>query len=1042
MRKFTIWLSCLFVMASIGFAYAQTKTITGKITSASDGMPIPGVTVMVPGTTTGTTTDLDGKYVITIDNKVTKLRFQYMGMITQEILIENNTTINVVMKEDLLQLDEVIVVAYGSASKSGFTGSASQVSSEKIESRPISNITSAIEGQAAGIQVTAGDGQPGSSQDIRVRGFGSYTAENAPLYVIDGIPFDGQFSSINPQDIETLTILKDASSTALYGSRAANGVVLITTKKGKLGEGQLTFDVSYGFVSRAQKEYDRIGPDDYYEIMWESLRNSYLGSHTLEEANTMASSGGNDGIYAQLVYNPYNVANDEIVLTNGQLNPNAKLLYADDLDWLGAVTKPGNRTNYNLTYSGATTKADYFISLGYLEENGWIIESNFNRYSGRANVNFKANNWLKTGFNLNFAHSKGDQAQTASDQNNSVVNPIRFTRQMGPIYPIHAHNEDGSYVLDDNGDEVFDLGSRASGASSGRHIVAEILWDMDVDEITSIGAKAYVDINLTRNLKFTSNYGWDQRIFANKRVNNGIVGDGAPGGRSYRTHTKTTTKTFNQILNYTKTFAGVHNFSGLIGHESYDLNYEVFSGSKTETIMDGNIEFDNYVNLNAIHTRLDKEGLESYFSRFNYDYNGKYFLSASYRRDGSSRFYKDSRWGDFWSVGGAWRIDQEDFMDQFDWINMLKLRASYGQVGNNKGIGYYPWQALYELGWNNQFDAGIYQASLAARDLVWESNNAFDIALEFGIFNKLFGTIEYYNRASEDLIFEVPLPPSLGLDDVLKNIGQLVNRGFELTVNYEAMKRKDFKWDISANFSTLHNEFTKMPQKEIINGTKKLMVGKGLYDFWLFDWYGVNPDNGDALYIANDVEGEDVFIIGNDTVTPNFENAKEHYAGSAIPDLMGSITNTLSYKNFELSFMFTYQIGGKVIDYNYKSIMSSGTYGTALSTDILDRWQNPGDITNVPRMDAGETTNFNGTSDRWLTDASFLALRQAILSYNIPQSFLSKWGISSARVYCSGENLFLINARKGMNNQQSFAGTTSNGYTPLRVITIGLNVKF
>ena len=1038
--KRTLTILFLFFLG-MQLIFAQGKAITGKVTSASDGSTIPGVQVVVHGTTTGTTTNIDGTYSLTVPASATMLQFSFIGMKTVDVEIGNQKVINLVMEEDLMQLDEVIVIAYGSAKKSAFTGSATQINADKIESRPITNISRAIEGQAAGVEVTAGSGQPGASQDIRVRGFGSYSAEQAPLYVVDGVPFEGALNSINPNDIESLTVLKDAASTALYGNRAANGVVMITTKKGRQGEGQLTVDVSHGFVNRSQPEYEMMGPQDYVETVWEGYRNGLLSSgKSLDVANQTASSGVFNNTHLRI--NPYTTPADQTVGLDGKLNSNARLLWPDDLDWLGAIEKPGTRDNYDISYSGGTKKADYFISLSYLSEQGWIAESDFKRFSGRANVNFQATNWFKTGFNVSASNTKTNFAQTGSST--TYVNPIRFTRQMGPIYPIHEHDlTTGAYILDDNGDPIFDIhDGRPSGASNGRHIVAEILWDSDLDQVTSINGKTYAELKLMKDLTFTTNISWDQRQYFNAFFNNPFVGDGAPGGRSYRTYTNSTTVNFNQLLNYNKSF-GKHNFAALAGHEAYDYHYERLTGSMTTQVMEGNIQLDNFVNINGVGGRIDDYKLESYFSRLNYDFDDKYYFSASYRRDGSSRFYEKNRWGDFWSVGASWRLDQEAFVQDINWIQMLKFRASYGQTGTDRGIGYYAYQALYDLGWNNQTAAGIFQASLPAYDLVWESNNSFDVALEFGIYNKLFGTIEYYNKASQDLIFSVPLPYSLGMNSIDKNIGKLVNKGFEISLNYEVMRTNDFSWNVNFNLSTNVNKFTKLPQEEIIDGTKKYTVGKGLFDFWLKEWLGVNPDNGDAMYRADDVNGADVYVKGGDTITPHNNNARYHYAGTARPDFWGAISNNFRYKDFEVGFMFTYQVGGLINDGNYASTLNVDSYGSGLSTDMLNRWRNPGDVTDIPRIDDTKGTDLEGgSSDRYLTDASFLALKQFTIAYNLPKSFLNKYGISAARAYCSGENLFFINARKGMNMQQAFSGNTSNAFTPSRVITLGLNVKF
>ena len=547
-----------------------------------------------------------------------------------------------------------------------------------------------------------------------------------------------------------------------------------------------------------------------------------------------------------------------------------------------------------------------------------------------------------------------------------------------------------------------------------------------------------MEITFLKDFKFTTNASIDQRFFYNTSYQNPLIGDGAPGGRASRTHNRRTSVNFNQLLTYAKTY-GNHNFDVLLGHESYEYRYNRLYGARTQQVADDNTELINFVTITSSTSYADVYTTEGFFGRVNYDFDSKYFISASYRADGSSKFHPDNRWGDFWSVGLAWRLDQEAFIQNISFIDMAKLRASYGQVGNDAGIDNYAYQALYSLGWNNQSEMGITQDKLAADALVWESNNAIDIALEFGLFNQLFGTIEFYHRISENLLFDVPLPLSSGFDSRTENIGALFNQGIEISLSWDAVRTQNFKWNINANLSTLKNEFTKLPQEEIIDGTKKLMVGHSIYDYWRKEWYGVDPDDGAALYRADDVT-ETVRIIGSDTLTTDQNNARYKYEGTAIPDFFGSISNTVSYKGFDLNVMFTYQVGGLVYDGNYP--MSCGTYGTGYSVDILDRWQKPGDITDVPRMDASQTSNFNTGSTRWLTDASFLNLRHATLSYNLPASITDRLGISRTRVYLSGENLFYANARKGMNVQQNFSGTTSNVYTPSRVISIGLSVKF
>jgi len=1052
MKKLFLIIFCIF-LEGIQIVNAQTKGISGTVIDQTDGMAIPGVSVVIKGTTIGTVTDIDGKFRMQVSKDASILIFSFVGMETKEISI-SGTVVNAALKADVIGVDEVMVVAYGTATKGTFTGSAAKVSSEKIEQRPLTNITNAIEGISPGIQVDAGSGQPGSGQEIRVRGFGSYSASNTPLYVVDGAPFIGDISSLNANDIESITVLKDAASTALYGNKAANGVIMITTKKGKRGSGQLSLNASVGILSRSQPEFDRIDAFDYYPIMWEAYRNSNAIPGIDSDADvTAANIDASASIYDELGYNPFTVGNDEIVGTDGKINPNAQYLgkYAEDLNWLDAITRTGKRQNYDINYQGATEKADYYASIGYLNETGYILNSDYERFSGRANVNFQATNWLKTGFKLSVSKTAANQAQTSGSS--SYVNPIRYTRSMGPIYPIHSIDPaTGEYILDDAGNLQFDLDdNRPGGANSGRHIVAEILWNEDLDETTNVGAKTYAELKLTKDLTFTTNASFDESNLYNTTYKNEVIGDGAPDGSAYRTFKRKTSVNLNQLLNYTKSF-NEHSIKALLAHESYSYKYNYFYGAGSKQIADDNSELINFVTTTSLKSYTIDYKTESYFGQINYDYKYKYFLSASYRTDGSSRFAKDNRWGNFWSVGLGWRIDRENFVNNIPFINLLKLRGSYGQVGNdNLGTDsedYYAYQALYSLDNNNQSEQGIIQKKLESSSLVWESNNSFDLALEFGLFDRLFGSIEFYHRISDNLLFEVPLRLSSGLESINKNIGTMFNQGIEISVEYDIIHKSNFNWNINANVSTLKNEFTKLPgdqpgdPAEIIDDSKKLMVGHSIYDYWLKQWYGVDPADGAALYYADDATGESVRMVGDVALTTDVNNAKYDYSGTAIPDFFGSIGNTFTYKNFELSAMFTYSVGGKTLDYNYRSIMSSGSYGTALSTDILDRWQKPGDITDVPRMDVSKTSDFNAVSSRWLTSASFLNLRSVNLSYKLPSSLLGNSGISSAVAYMSGENLWMLNARKGMNIQQEFDGTTSNVYTPSRVISIGVNVKF
>lgn len=1034
------------ILFSVQLSIAQSLTINGKVAD-SQGEPLIGATILVKGTTTGSITDVDGLYSVELETTPATLVFSYTGYRNQELEVTSaTTTLNITMEESVGLLDEVIVVAYGTAKKGSFTGSATQINAEALEGRALTNVTAAIEG-AAGIQFSPGDGQPGSSSGLRVRGFGSVNASSSPLYVVDGIIFSGNLSNINPADVESITVLKDASSTALYGSKAANGVVLVTTKGGRKGAEKLTVNISRGASGRGISEYDRLNAEQYYPIMWESYRNSLSasGSTPVTEANQIAS----DNIVDLLGVNPFNVPNNQVVGTDGLLNPSASLLYPDDLDWQAPLVRAGDRTNVDLSYQGATDKSSYFASVSYLDDKGWIINSDFQRVTGRINVNMQPKEWIRTGFNLSGNTSTSNQA--ADGGSTSFVNPFFSSRRIAPIYPVFLHDQEtGAFILDDAGNKIYDLGETRVGNTNGRHVIQETLLNIDTDRITALSARAFVDLYFLDGFKFTANASLDKQYFNNEDFDNPIVGDGAPAGRAGRDASTTTSITYNQLLNYTKDF-GSHTITALVGHESFDYEFNWLTGFRTDVIAAGNTELVNFTNTSNLNSFTRRYSTEGYLARLEYDFNDIYYLSTSFRRDGSSRFDRDVRWGNFWSVGGAWRLDQEEFMQGISWVSLLKARASYGEVGNdsnldNGSLSFFASQALFSLGNNNANEPGILISSLAAPTLAWEANQQTDLALEFALFNyRVSGSIEFYNRVTDNLLFNVPLPLSSGIDDVNQNIGAMYNRGIEIDVAVDLIRTDDFTWRLNVNASTIENQFTRLPQEEIINGSKKLVVGGSIYDYWLRDWYGVDPTDGAALYVLDDEidpTDTDVRTVDGVLVTTNQNKAKFDFVGTAIPDLFGSFNSGFTYKDFKLGVLFTYQIGGQTYDTNYAGLMSAGSYGTAYSTDILDRWQNPGDVTNVPRLDVSQTAAFGAASDRWLISSSYIALRQVNFSYDLPVAKAKSIGLQNLRVYANGENIFFSTDRQGMFVNQNFNGTTQNVFTPSRIITLGVTATF
>lgn len=1055
-------------------AVAQSKTITGKVTDQASGTGLPGVSVIVKGTTVGTATGADGTYSVNVPANSNTLIFRFIGYIAVEREIGNASTINVALATDDKQLEEVVVVAYGTADKGSFVGSAGELKVEQLAQRPVTNISNAVAGQIAGVQTTASSGQPGAGPSIRIRGISSVNASNEPLYVVDGVPYSGSLSNLNIEDVENITVLKDASSTSLYGSRAANGVVMVTTKRGKKDRNSIDVKVLEGVVTRAVPEYDRVNAYDYYPLMWESYRNSlaYNGTNRipLEDANKIASglfpritTGANAGkqdyngtayndISQQLLYNPFNVAGNEVVLPDGTLNPNARLIYSEkDLDWFEPISRTGSRRDYALSFSGGSDKSDYYVSLGYLNEAGFVKRSDYDRITGRVNVNATPKSWFRTGLNISGTITESNQANDGSST--GYVNPFYFARNMGPIFPVYAQDpETGAYILDDAGNKIYDLGNmnqlglpnRPAGASAGRHIVAETELNRNLFRRNVLSGRTYGEITFLKDFKFNTSVSVDISNYAGSTYNNTLVGDGAPAGRASKTQTTTTSYTLNQLLSYNKTFADRHSIDALVGHENYAWEYNYLYGFRQGQVVDGNTELGNFTDVNSLTSRTDLHRIESYLSRVNYNFDERYAVSASYRRDGSSKFGPDVRWGDFWSVGASWRVDNEHFINVPEWLDMLKVRTSYGQVGNDGIDGYYPYQGLYGSGpgYNNGSEPGFLQTNLASPDLTWESSNSFDAGIDFSLFKRVNGTVEFFQRESSRLLFEVPLPISSGTLTRNENIGTMWNKGFEVQLSADLIKKNDFEWNVDFNWTTFKNKITKLPNGEQISGTKKLSEGKDMYAYWLREWYGVDPEDGSPLYRAETYNKDNSKILANgDTVTWNVNNARFHYAGSAIPDFNGGITNTFRYKDLSLSVLLTYQVGGKIYDNSYISLMQVGGYGSALHTDILNRWQKPGDITDVPRLDQINTANFNAaTSDRWLVDGSSLNIRTATLNYDLPKTIASRMMVQNARVYASGENLHIFAARKGMNGAQQFNGVTSNTYTPARVLSLGLNV--
>ncbi|MCC9168168.1 SusC/RagA family TonB-linked outer membrane protein [Pontibacter harenae] len=1049
MRKVLLMnLALLFVL--INQAWAQGRTVSGRVTDAEAGIALPGVGVGVKGTTSGAITGPDGRYTITLPSEDATLVFRFLGYVTQEVSVDGRSTVDVQLAGDAKQLSEVVIqVPYGSVAKTAFTGAESTITSRSIERQQVTSVTRVLDGLVAGVQTTNGGGGPGSNADIRVRGIGSINASSSPLYVVDGIPYDGNLQSISTDDIASVTVLKDAAAAALYGSRAANGVIMITTKRGTKGKPTVAVNLRRGISERAIPEYDRVNSQQYYELSWEAMRNNRLAAGLSEaDANQYASDriGGANG----LVYNPFNVANTDIIdPATGQLNPNARLLYQDN--WADVLFQQADRTDLNVNVSGGADNSDYYLSVGYIDEQGIAKFSGYDRINARASINTQATSWLKAGVNLtgNLSENQGNYATGTA-----TSNPFYYSRYMGPIYPVWQRDGEGNFVPDPvQGGNALDWGGGTNATMGIRPYApnSNLLGTLALDERSirrsEATANTYAEIKFLNDFTFRTTFGGNYYNGFSTTFQNSLYGDAASDqGRSTKADTRTTSFTFNQVLTWDKKF-GAHSFNVLAGHENYNWESRNVSSTKTGFPFPGTTELASAAIITGGTSNFSEHKIEGFFSQISYSLSDKYLASASFRRDGTSRFYEDARWGNFFSVGAGWRISEESFLSSADWLDELKIRGSYGEQGNENTSSVYQWQGLYGLGWNNASNPGALVENLEARELQWETNANFNIGADFRLFNKVDGSVEYFQRISDNLLFEVQLPFSSAGDlRQWANVGTMENRGWELQLGYNAITTADFDWRIDLNLTSFNNEITKMPNGDpIINGTKRLAEGHDVYAFWAREYMGVDPDNGDALYRADpdlyDPTSAAFQIVGNDTLTNRIDRGVYGYHGSAIPDMTGGLSNSFRFKGFDLSILATFQLGGEFYDSNYQGLMHRGAYGTHMHEDLLNRWTPENRITDVPRLQNAITLQ-DGYSTRWLFDASYVTIKNINFGYVLPKSVSGKIGLSNLRAFASVDNALVITEREGMDPQRSFNGTADYSYPLMRTFTLGLNANF
>lgn len=944
-KLFTIAL-CLFI--SIGAMWAQAQKVSGTVTEAATGEAVPGVTVMIEGTLTGTNTDLNGNYTISVPANGT-LVFTSVGFASQKVSVNGQKVINVVMSPDAEFLDETIVVAYGVQKKSSFVGSATQLSGETLKKMQTTNISKSLEGAVAGLQTSSTSGTPGSSAEIHIRGFGSVVASESPLIIVDGTPYEGSLNSIAAQDIESITVLKDAAANSMYGARGSNGVIMITTKRGTAGKITINFDAKVGVNSRGVPAYDVISdPVEYYEMTWEAIRNSvyYTGSKDLAQAGIYASAAmlpeylGND-------YNIYrNIANNEIVLPGtGKINPNAVDRKWND-NWNKDVFRSGIRQEYNVSAAGGSDVTQGYMSLSYLNDQGYVPNSGFKRISMRAKVDHTVNKFIKAGINI--AYSNTDQTQYNDTEGSNYANLFFFSQSIAPIYPIYLYDANGNRQYNERGETLYDWGETGRGYAPTSNPYGQLKSSVMSTIRDNISSRGYINVNILKDLVFSVNAAYD--VFNTKgdyyMTPNG--GDAKNvNGRGTQETQRYSALNANQLLTWSPSF-GEHNLNVLLGHETKSDKSYVLSGAMTNFVNKSVTDFANATVYQNLTSYTQSYFLEGFFSRAEYNFANKYFFSASYRVDGSSRFAKDKRWGDFWSVGASWNAKSEKFLQNVDWLEFLKVKASYGTQGNDNIRVNRVYENLYRI---DRVDgqASLTQTFRAAPDVTWEKSNNFNTGIETRLFNRISLNFEYFIKETKDMIYYRPLALSQGAPTTqLVNDMDMMNTGIEFEANVDIFKTKDFQWSVSLNGTHYKNKITKLPSdypeegKQV--GSWWREKGKPLYNYYLYEWAGVDSKTGLPQYYKYDDEG-------NQTIVNSTSEATYRKTGKTpIPDLYGGFGTTLAYKGFDFSASFAYQIGGYTYDSVYAGLMSAGDAGSNWHKDIFNRWTPQNTDTDVPRV--------------------------------------------------------------------------------------------
>jgi len=972
----------VFVLLSVT-AWAQERTVTGKVTAASDGAGVPGVNVVIKGTTQGTVTDADGSFKITVPSNSSVLVFSFIGLETQEITVGDRSQFDVPMNNDVTQLSEVVVVGYSTIQKKELTGAISSVRGEAIANLPMQSFDRALQGRAAGVQVLSGNGVPGGAVSVRIRGIGSITAGNEPLYIVDGVQINNRndggarvstnpLSFLNPNDIESIDILKDAANASIYGSQAANGVVIITTKKGKAGQ-KTVFSMNYykGVVEPLSK-IDAMNSQEFLQARMEAVQTS-------NPAFTPAQVRSN-------------------VLTGlgfSAAMTDAEIAALPTYDWQGEAFKTGIIDNYEMSMSGGNENTTFYTSVAYNKQTGSLININFDRLSGKLNLGHKINNKLRVdlGMNLSSINQRGpygDARSTTAFGAPQYAGPVIL-----PFNPIYDPETGDYYGLPASGDVMI--------GDLSQNVIANANYNKATGRTNQIVGNATITYSITKDLIFKAFGGLDYRhlntyLYNDPRLSDWYNIQGSIGvANNFNKNLST-----NYTLNYTKTFGSKHNTNSLIGTEyrSEVNETDAFSGQgfPTPDFNTGNAAA-TPTGIGGTWTGFKRLG---FFGNFKYDYDKKYIFSVTMRYDGSSRFGSNSQFGFFPSVSGAWNLYEENFLKDVSFISDLRLRASWGSTGNDQ-IGNFDWRSLYGLGAVYGGVQGIGPTQMGNPDLRWERNETTNIGIDYGFFeNRIAGSVEVFRRLSKDLLLNQSLPQISGFNSITKNVGEVLNQGFEFELRSININHGGFKWETNFNITLLHNEVVSLfDGLQVLPGNLGIRVGYPLGTNTNNRFAGVNPANGRPMHY--DINGNITYLRATADVVP--------MGHQNFSDMFGGLTNTFSYKGIELSGFFQYDYGRTVANVQHFRMADNGGVPRNGNSYFFDnRWTVPGQITDVPRPANNRTENSARissyqTTARFYEDASFIRLKTISLAYNLPTSFLSKYKITSARVYAQAMNL-------------------------------------